>query len=105
MSFESCFGGSAGSKSAPAAMGGLPTFADPVANGWVAPKAAIRGTATGKARLLCKHLYRTSAPLDRLNLRVPAMLAKFWISATARGQRGKLALKIARSPGGCLPHH
>jgi len=26
---------------------------------------------------------------------VLAMLAKFWISATARGQRGKLALKIA----------
>src|SRR5215831_17835500 len=51
--------------------GGDPLFTRPP------PKAAIRGTATGKARPLCKHLYRTSAPLDRLNLRVPAMLAKF----------------------------
>jgi len=47
----------------------------------------------------CKHLYPTSTPPDRLNLRVLAMLAKFWISATARGQRGKLALKIASSHG------
>ena len=33
MSFESCFGGFTGSKSAPAAMGGEPTFANLLANG------------------------------------------------------------------------
>ena len=37
MSFESCFGGFAGSKSAPAAMGGLPPFAGALSNGEVAP--------------------------------------------------------------------
>jgi hypothetical protein len=33
MSFESCFGGFAGSKSSPVAMGGLPTFDNPMAQG------------------------------------------------------------------------
>ena len=47
MSFESCFGGFAGSKSTPAAMGGLPTFASSVANGKGAPKAVPVGPSCG----------------------------------------------------------
>jgi hypothetical protein len=41
MSFESCFGGFAGSKSAPAAMGGEGTFPGTFGNGEVAPKAVL----------------------------------------------------------------
>ena len=37
MNFESCFGGVAASKSAPATMGGEPTFAEAMVNGGVAP--------------------------------------------------------------------
>jgi hypothetical protein len=42
MSFESCFGGFAGSKSAPAAMGGLPTFAAARTDGEIASEAPVR---------------------------------------------------------------
>jgi len=50
MSFESCFGGFAGSKSAPAAMGGQPTFTATLWNDGVAPKAPIgvRAQSRGK---------------------------------------------------------
>ena len=44
MVFESRFGGFAGWKSVPAAMGGEPSFAGTSANGEVAPVAAIRRT-------------------------------------------------------------
>jgi hypothetical protein len=58
MSVERCFGGFAGSKSAPAAMGGERSFADP----WVVPSGAISqlrrgvwGRGLGKMRLVGAH--------------------------------------------------
>ena len=44
MSFESCFGGFAGSKSAPAAMGGFRPFVATALNGEVAPIADLHST-------------------------------------------------------------
>jgi len=52
MSFESCFGGFVGSKSAPAAMSGLPTFVEAIVNGKVAPKTAIGTLAKSRSHLM-----------------------------------------------------
>jgi hypothetical protein len=50
MSFESCFGGFASSKSAPAAMGGKGSFAPVPVNGGNAPIPAIPATASEARR-------------------------------------------------------
>src|SRR5437868_4895979 len=89
MSFESCFGGFAGSKSAPAAMGGLLSFAGARVNGEVAPRPAVRasesesGTATDARRsaqcilVAPSTLVLPSAEISQGPLRLPQCCFRF----------------------------
>jgi len=60
MSFDSCFGGFAGSKSASASMGGNPTFAGARANGEVAPTPDLPALAAERGGRPSADLQRAS---------------------------------------------
>jgi hypothetical protein len=64
MSFESCFGGFAGSKSAPAAMGGKGSFAPVPVNGGNAPIAVVHEGINGTAGF---DPHRTFSARERAN--------------------------------------
>ena len=64
MSFESCFGGFAGWKSVPAAMGGFRSFADTGADGKVAPFQTFRARPAMEAGV-SKRLWSLAELVER----------------------------------------
>ena len=84
MSFESCFGGFARSKSAPAAMGGKRSFANTRASGEVAPTAVVAGASVAGSCACC-HGWRRGG----------AVGAK----KRERSRSTSAAMKAATSPG------